>query len=386
MFVHDGPLYKNQEGNYYGVDYNTDLKNRYLYLGDSVTFLIRVKDISDTSKLSAIDGDNLQVLAVHDFKSVFKYFTSRKKADIEIEQAVKGHDIIIIRLPSSIGFIAYKYALKYKKPYLIELVACPWDGYFNHSLLGKLVAPYMYLKTKGIVKNAQYVVYVSERFLQNRYPTRGKALSCSDVVLPDINEDNLQCRLEKIDNMRKMDTLILGTAGAVNMRYKGQQYVIQALKLLKEEGYHFEYRLAGGGDNTYLKKLSEKLGVQDNVKFLGNIPHEKVFDFMRDIDIYIQPSYAESHGRVIIEAFSTACPAIGSSTGGIPELIDSSFVFKRKNVKDLTEKIKLIAGGNLKEIAAANHKKAADFKQSTLKRKIEIFYDEFLKYAGVNND
>lgn len=382
LFVHDGPIYKSDSEEYFGVDYNTNLKNRYLFLGDKVTFLTRVSNKKNNMRLSKIESSNLEVEAVPDFKSLKKYFTVKNKAKKIIKNAVEKHDIIVIRLPSSIGLIAWKYVMQYNKPFIIEVVACPWDGYYFHSLIGKIIAPYMYLRTKSVIANSQYVMYVSSMFLQSRYPTKGKQLSCSDVTLQDMDEDVLSKRLEKINKKSEQETYVLATIGALNMKYKGQEYVIRALKSLKDKGYSIEYHLVGGGDNSYLKRIVKKYGVEDNVKFIGSISHDKVFEFMKEIDIYIQPSKVDATPRVVIEALSTACPVIGSTTGGIPELIDEKFIFETKNVPDLIRKIELMLKSNLLEVAKSNFKKSREYEKTRLNEKRFLFYEEFLKQEG----
>ena len=116
----------------------------------------------------------------------------------------------------------------------------------------------MYYKTKSRIKNAPYVVYVTNEFLQNRYPTCGKSVCCSNVALTEFDGSVLDRRLEKIESMKSTDRIIIGTTAAVNVRYKGQQYIIKALGKLKKEGItNFEYQLVGGGDQTYLKAIAK---------------------------------------------------------------------------------------------------------------------------------
>ena len=162
------------------------------------------------------------------------------------------------------------------------------------------------------------------------------------------------------------------------MKYKGQHYVLKAMKMLINEGYDIEYHLVGGGSSVYLKRLATQLGLEGNVKFVGPLPHDEVLEFMQEIDIYIQPSIVESHGRVIIEAFSTACPVIGSSTGGIPELVDNNYIFKRKNVESLVTTFKKMLESDLTIISKENFYKVNKFKQSYLNSVRNTYYDKFL--------
>ena len=86
-----------------------------------------------------------------------------------------------------------------------------------------------------------------------------------------------------------------------------------------------------------LKVRLKKYGVEDDVQFMGVMPHEKVFEWMDNLDIYIQPSDQEGLPRALIEAMSRACPAIGSTTAGIPELLSEDAIFTRKKVPTLVK-------------------------------------------------
>lgn len=121
------------------------------------------------------------------------------------------------------------------KPFLIEVVGCTWDAYWNYNNLGKLIALPSFIYMRKIVKNSKYVIYVTNKFLQKRYPTNGINTNCSNVYLKEIDECVLRKRLDKINNLRVQDKIILGTAAAVDVKNKGQQYVIKALGKLKNK-------------------------------------------------------------------------------------------------------------------------------------------------------
>ena len=108
------------------------------------------------------------------------------------------------------------------------------------------------------MRHAAYAVYVTNAFLQRRYPTRGISAAVSDVELTPADAAVLARRLEKIRTYS--GKLVLGTAAAVNVAFKGQRYVIEALARLKAAGRtDVEYRLAGGGDPTALRELAQRL-------------------------------------------------------------------------------------------------------------------------------
>ena len=82
---------------------------------------------------------------------------------------------------------------------MIELVGCAWDSFWNHGLAGKILAPYLFMRTKREVKRAPFVVYVTSEFLQKRYPTRGVNTNISNVKLNKQNPEDLARRIEKIE-------------------------------------------------------------------------------------------------------------------------------------------------------------------------------------------
>src|SRR5690606_13083700 len=132
---------------------------------------------------------------------------------------------------------------------------------------------------------------VPNNFLQSRYPTKGLVENCSNVALQNFTEETLPKRIEKISTMKEQNKSIIGTTAALNVRYKGQQYVIKALGQLKKQGiYCYEYQLVGNGDKSYLQKMARKYNVEDQVKFIGPLHHNQVFDWLDKIDIYCQPS------------------------------------------------------------------------------------------------
>lgn len=133
------------------------------------------------------------------------------------------------------------------------------------------------------------------------------------------------------------------TTAAVNVRYKGQQYVIQAIPKLNKIGIRVEYHIIGEGDSSYLRDVAKRCGVEDQVVFQGRLPLKEVFNLLDEVDVYIQPSLQEGLPRSVIEALSRGCLAIGARTAGIPELLEDEYVVRRKSVKDIVNCLSYIS-------------------------------------------
>ena len=380
LFIHDGPLglYK---GLHYGVHYKNELIGRYKKLGDKqVTFLMRETILTqqDLNKFTLIDHPLFHFIKIPNFKSITSY-SNKNKAKQIIEQAVADHHVIICRLPSAAGVIAFKKAKKQNKPILVEGVACVFDALWNYDWRGKLLAHYKYYKYKSIFKQASHVLYVTDQFLQKRYPTLGKSLGCSDVMLNSQNETKLAQRLEQIKKEGTNSIRQLSTVAAIDVLYKGQADVIKAIYQLRKKNIYYIYKIIGQGNPTRLQKLIDELELNDLVEIVGPLPHNEVFHQLEKTDIYIQPSKQEGLPRAVIEAMSLGCPVIGTDAGGIPELIQSECVYPKGDIPQLTKKLSIVNEDFLLKQAKANFEKSKEFQNSFLEEKRTAFYDEFLR-------
>lgn len=382
LFVHDvkAEIYGNDV---FARSYGYDIwKERYLPNFNKIQVCFRtkktnknLKGISDISSGPRVGFDK----RIGMFKGPEVFFSKRIKEILRDD--IKENEAVIVRLDSFLGLQTISECRRANKPYMIELVGCAWDSFWNHGLSGKMLAPYLFMRTKKEVKRAPFVVYVTSEFLQNRYPTRGVNTNISNVKLNKQNPEELDRRLEKIANSK--EKIVLGTAANVDIRYKGQQFVLEALGILKKKGLtNFEYQILGAGDQTFLLNMAKKYNVQDQVKMLGSFSHEKVFEWLKkDLDVYIQPSLQEGLPRSVIEAMSVGLPCIGSDVAGIPELLDSVWVFPRKKNKgkEISELLLKIDKNNLEEQAIRNFKEAKKYDYDLL---LEKRYEILEKYKS----
>lgn len=301
------------------------------------------------------------------------------KYEHSMRQSIKKCDLVIARIPSIIAYRASDYAIKEGVPYLAELMGDAWDSYWNHDICGKIIAPYMHLKMKMVTNKANYAVYVTEHYLQKRYPCKNKWINASNVVIKCVDENVLSQRIEKIKNMNTTHISLMTTA-AVDVRTKGQQFVIRAINGLKEKGIEVTYYLAGGENPQYLKELAKKEDVENNVVFLGELTIKDVYKYLDMIDIYIQPSLQEGLPRSVIEAMSRGCPCVGSRTAGTPELLDERYIFERASVIAIEEAVKKILNDDMQNIARCNFEFSKHYLEETLNdRRNRYFKDIYFE-------
>lgn len=388
LFVHNGPLYSDLSGNYYGVHYTDKVIDRYLVLGDTVNFMTRVHPIENPRfQFSKLTSDSLKVTNVPDVLSPVGRLKNAARARAVIRKSVDDADIVVARIPSLIARWAVGYAKEMGKPYIVECVACNWDALYNHKWYVKATAPYYFLAQRKVIKEAPFVIYVTRDFLQRRYPTRGESFSISNVELAQTDEHVLQKRVEKIVNWNRQSApMKLVTVASVATPYKGQADIIAALRVLKENDLACEYHLVGDGDPQRLKQSALREGVSDLIYFHGAIPHSKIFSILDAMDIYVQPSKQEGLPRAVIEAMSRGMPALGAETGGIPELLSANRIFPPGDVPAAARIIEeMMTSADLSKEAKANFNASTQYSIEHLERKRQEAFSRFMEANALSS-
>ena len=311
--------------------------------------------------------------------SVGEYLANNSYNREMLNDMIPCVDLVIAYTPGHNVKMAFKIAKKYNVPYMTFLVACPWDiMHTHHRWIVRLLAPAYYFRTKKCIEYSDYVHYVTSSFLQKRYPTRGKSLGCSDANLDQLDPQTLMARIEKISMKSSSDQIKLVTIGHTDIRYKGQEYVIKVIAdLIKGGENRYHYYLIGAGEGKRLKKMCQQLGVEHPVHFLGRKIPEELMKLLKDADIYIQPSLTEGLPRAVVEAMSVALPCIGFDTGGIPELLEPTFLVPQKDVKGIIKCIKKLEDTECyQRTAMRNFKVSGEYERSILSSKIQNFFLE----------
>lgn len=365
--------------------YGPNIWERYLKVFDSITVCTRCRKVVDKDQVKGIDKVTGERVQFDDRIGMFlgpdAFFLKRIWSILR--EDIQKHDGVIIRLDSFMGLMAVRECRKQNKPYIIECVGCAWDSFWNHGIAGKILAPFLFAQMKMAIKNAPYVIYVTKKFLQDRYPTKGRNTNISNVALPAIEDVVLKERLIRIDT-KDRDKKHLMTLANVGIRYKGFQFVIHALGIIKKQTgkCDYVYHIVGEGNQTYLREQADKAGVTECIVFHGPVKHEQVFNLLKnDVDIYIQPSLQEGLPRAMIEAMSCALPCIGSDVAGIPELIQSDYIYKRsRNMsKQIASILESFNKKKMKDASKYNFETSKNYASELLTERRTKFLIEYKK-------
>lgn len=182
------------------------------------------------------------------------------------------------------------------------------------------------------------------------------------------------------------ENVILGCVARIMPSIKGQDVLIKATKILKEEYPNIKVVLAGGvakADIKEYQKLEKYIidnKLSESVTFLGSI--DDVPGFLKTIDICVVPSRSEGFGLALVEAMSMGVPCVASNIAGPKEIVLNEgygFLFECGNEIDLAKQIKcLISNYNEAKMCAFNKRESIKEKYS-IETMCEMLIYEYCK-------
>jgi len=244
----------------------------------------------------------------------------------------------------SSGYVGMRLKNKYNKPFFVT-----GHGYDVYKLPFK--NDWWKNRISSILENADHILTVSEgnkRYLL-RLGVKGSNISVvgngynSDLFF-DIDKNKVREELN-IPEDRK----VLVSVGNLE-EVKGHRYLIEAVKILKEEYPNILCYIVGGGSlNSEYEDLIKEYGLEENVFLVGYVKHGEVNKWMNAADLFVLPSLQESFGIVQLEALACGIPVIATKTNGSKEVIRSDDYGLLCNIKDALDLAEKVVSGLQKE-------------------------------------
>lgn len=333
---------------------------------DNIQFIGRQENnLNTTQNLSRVSSNNIAVNPIKFLKSKADFIIKRKNISQFLKKNIHSEDVVIVRLPSEIGYVALEY-LKHKNiPYGIELVGDPWDSLWYHgSIMGKLMAYINKYKVKKYIEESNNNIYVTKYYLQNRYPSEKNSYNASNVFINEVRSNY---------KPKNLPFKKVGLIGSLDTNYKGIETALKSMTLLNKD---IKLEIVGNGPQEKWKQKIRKYNLSDRVSLIGALNRGKeIGDWFSTLDLYIQPSYTEGLPRALIEAMSNGVPCLGSDAGGIPELLPKTFIHRAKDYKKLAEHMSLtISDESLRdEMSKQNLTTASNYLSNVIQNEREKF-------------
>jgi glycosyltransferase involved in cell wall biosynthesis len=150
--------------------------------------------------------------------------------------------------------------------------------------------------------------------------------------------------------------IIIGSFGRF-VHKKGFIYLIEAIKLLKQDDHNVQLLLGGDGpEKNFLVQKTKELELEEDIKFYGWVDDKDIF--FQKIDLFCLPSTIEPFGIILLEAMEHSKPIIATKSGGPEEIIRNNLdglLTEIESSQDLADKLLY---------AINNHKKTEQLAQS----------------------
>lgn len=316
---------------------------QYLNVFDHVEVVARLRDITGTpSKQYRADGENVSFIPLKYFIGPGQFLWNLREIKGTIQKAYSEESALIATLPGTIGTLLLREFEKQNHPYGIRVVGDP-ETVFAVGSIGHPLRPvfrwWFTRNMKHYCEKSYATSYVTERVLQKRYPCQNNVFQISDVDLP-VEAFASGSRF----GYRSGQTLNILFVGSMAQLYKAPDVLIDAVSACVGEG--LDIHLIMIGDGRYKQDLilrSSRLGLVGRVEFLGQLLQSEVVSRLDDADLFVLPSRTEGLPRAMIEAMARGLPCIGSTRGGIPELLPPEDLVQPGDSHALASKIKEVA-------------------------------------------
>lgn len=356
---------------------------RYLEHFETLIVVARVRSATSESEISSLqrsDGPRVRfVLQEHQsaIRSLFAGRAFKRRLIPVLERA----DAVIVRLPSRLGSLVANAARRLQKPTAAELVQSAFHALWYHgSVITKVYAPILDRSTRRITSRVDSALYVTNSYLQKRYPCPNHTAAASNVELSDVGPAALARRLQRIAS--RQGPLCLGFVGTLDSRHKGLDTALLALSGMRDST-DWRFDIVGEGNQGRWQALAESLGIASRVRFLGVLPGSKAVRlWMQEIDIYLQPSHTEGLPRALIEAMSEGCLAVASNVSGIPELLPAEYLHPPGDAQAVISILSRILAtpGEFESAAQRNFDVSCNY---TSDRLAQVRREFFAKFASI---
>jgi glycosyltransferase involved in cell wall biosynthesis len=351
---------------------------RYLAVFDSVKIVARVLDVPIPQPgFRLVNGPGITFAGVPDYLGPEQYLLRLVSIAATTAKAVQNSDAVILRVPGRIGTCVESHLRKRKRPYGVEVVGDPYDVFAPGGVGHPLRPLFRWWFSRTLRRQCAATcaaAYVTRYALQRRYPAGPKAFAtnCSDVELP---------RAAFVNAARTSmpnDAAKLIFVGSLAQLYKAPDVLIEAVGDCVRGGLKIGLVLVGGGRyQAQVEARALALGLGSRVQFRGQLTTPAAVQTELDqADLFVLPSRVEGLPRAMIEAMARALPCLGSTVGGIPELIPEEDLVPPGDAPALVRKIREVITdpARMARMSARNLSKAWEYSDAALTSRRKTFY------------
>jgi glycosyltransferase involved in cell wall biosynthesis len=141
---------------------------------------------------------------------------------------------------------------------------------------------------------------------------------------------------------------------------------------------------ADAGYAAELRALASALGVEQDVVWVGGIPHHDTLPFYRAAAAFVYPSHNETFGLPILEAMACACPVVTSDRSAMPETAGgAALLASPDDPRSIAAAIVSACGDDGARLRELGPVRASQFTwAATAKATLEVYREVYTARAG----
>lgn len=187
------------------------------------------------------------------------------------------------------------------------------------------------------------------------------------VVVPNGIDTSVYSPRTKKRDLNVKGPVVMSTGRLV--RVKGFEVLIKSAREILNDFPDAAFVIVGGGKTKKeLADLTKKLGLEKNVRLLGERKPSEIPGLLAACDVFALPSLKEAQPRALIEAMACGKPIVGTKVGGVPNTIEdgkTGVLVKPGNARQLANAIKgLLSNKKLSRKLGRNARRVAVEKYS----------------------
>ncbi len=177
------------------------------------------------------------------------------------------------------------------------------------------------------------------KILVSRHNHMSEELIRKTVVIPNnVNPSWVKKAQTPVREIKKNEPFIICFIGNLSDTRKGLHILLQAF--ITSDLIRNSCILRVVGDGTLADYYRNLYCEYTNIEFLGRLNNP--FNILKKSSLLIVPSISDSFPNTILEALYLGVPVIGSSSGGIPEVLKNRDLIFETSTKSLAKKIEEI--------------------------------------------
>lgn len=361
---------------------STAFWKRYLNVFDQVTVLARVLDTTSNEGnyiSDPIDHPDINIQPLPRFEGPMSFVSKLPMINRTLEDAYSRDRAYILRVPNPIGSLVGRKLRNRNHPYGVE-VCGDAENSFGKGAYEHPLRPFLKVlitrSQKKLCRNATAISYVTEQSLQEKYPASKEAF---ETHYSSIHLTNNDFATSPKSYSEQLSSPKIVSVGSLEQLYKGPDTMLKCLSLLDDQDVSADLTWLGGGKyRSELQQQANELGIDDRIQFLGRVSSEQVHATLDNADLFVLPSRMEGLPRAMIEAMARGLPCIGTTVGGIPELLPKANTVPPDDPCRLAETVESLVADpeRMTKQAAENFQKAKTYHEDVLNQRRDAVYQK----------